>query len=178
MSEAGHLDGDAPGGLLAALQAHERELRRFLRARSGDADGIDDLMQEMWLRCRSAPPVAVENMRAYLYRVANNLMLDRIKAERRRMTREGDWVAVRTIEAGADDPTRPDAAMQDEEAVANLSRAIAQLPPAAALAFRLNKLDGMKQDAVAKHMGISRSGVEKHIALAMARLRKTMRGED
>lgn len=178
MSEAGHQGAGAPNGLLAALQTHERELRRFLRARSGDADSVDDLMQEMWLRCRAAPPVPVENMRAYLYRVANNLVLDRHKAERRRLTREGDWLAVRAIESGVDDPARGDAAMQDEAVVARLAHAIAQLPPAAGLAFRLNKLEGMKQDAVARQMGISRSGVEKHIALAMARLRQSMRGED
>lgn len=172
------MEDAARGGLMAALAAHDAELRRFLRARTGDGDVAGDVMQDLWLRCQSAPPVAVENARAYLYRMANNLVIDRAKAERRRQGREGDWLAMRAIESGADDPHRPSDTALAEEAMQQLTDAIAQLPPAAARAFRLNKLEGMKQDAVAAQMGISRSGVEKHIALAMARLRQLTRGAD
>ena len=44
-------------------------------------------------------------------------------------------------------------------------------------AFRLHKLDGLSHAEVAAQLWISRSGVEKHIAVAMAHLRRALRTE-
>lgn len=172
------MSAESSGGLEAALQLHAPSLRRFLRARTGDADIAEDLLQELWIRCRTSRPVSVDSARAYLFRMANNLVIDRAKIENRRLARDGEWAALRAIEGSEADPLRPDSAMMAEDPADRLADAITRLPPGAAAAFRMNKLEGLKQDEVAARMGISRSGVEKHIALAMARLRLMMTGED
>ena len=55
-----------------------------------------------------------------------------------------------------------------------LVRAIDELPPGAQRALRLHRIEGHSQGEVAEIMGISRSGVEKHLAVAMRRLKQSM----
>ena len=156
------------------------ELLRFLVARTGSASEAEDIVQDVWLRLQSAHSGPVGNPRAYMYRIAQNLVLDRIRDRRRRERREIDWA-----EGGAGPvtgetaDTRPDAPAQiiEREDAAALAAAIAALPEAAGRAFRLHKLEGLPHAEVATRLGISRSGVEKHIAVAMAHLRRALRAE-
>jgi RNA polymerase sigma-70 factor (ECF subfamily) len=64
--------------------------------------------------------------------------------------------------------------MLAREETAALASAIAALPEGAGRAFRLHKIDGLSHAEVAAKLGISRSGVEKHIAVAMAHLRRML----
>jgi RNA polymerase sigma-70 factor (ECF subfamily) len=57
--------------------------------------------------------------------------------------------------------------------LALLRLAIERLPPGARRAVTLHRIDGLPHADVAAVMGISRSGVEKHIAVAMKQLRRT-----
>jgi RNA polymerase sigma factor (sigma-70 family) len=165
-----------PGGLLAAYDAHRAALRRFLVARCGDAAEGEDLMQELWLAAQQGAGGPVGNARAYLFRMANNLVLARRRAALRRAARDRAWIALRHGEVvePEDDTPSAEAAMIEREEVAALASAIANLPPAAGRAFRLHKLDGLSHEQVAAELGISRSGVEKHIALAMTHLRRAL----
>jgi RNA polymerase sigma factor (sigma-70 family) len=152
-------------------------LLRFLVARTGNPAEAEDLLQELWLRVRDAAPGPVANGRAYLYRAAQNLVLERLRGARRREARDKDWSDTQADMVAGDrvDP-QPQAldrliAREDLDA---LRAAIAQLPEGAGRAFRLHKLEGLPHSDVAAHLGISRSGVEKHIAVAMAHLRRTL----
>lgn len=164
-------------GLAQLYQELRGELLRFLVARSGNPAEAEDLLQELWLRVRDAAPGPVANGRAYLYRAAQNLVLERLRGARRRETRDKDWsdAQAETVPGDRVDP-QPQAldrliARQDIDA---LRAAIAQLPEGAGRAFRLHKLEGLPHSEVAARLGISRSGVEKHIAVAMAHLRRTL----
>jgi RNA polymerase sigma factor (sigma-70 family) len=167
------------GGLAALVGVHRAELRAFLRARCGDDGEADDLLQELWLKVASLPAGPIANGRAYLFRVANNLVLDRLRARQRTMRRDRAWL---DRDAGAElavperpDPTpTADEAMLREEEKAMVRQALAGLPPGARRALELHRLDGWPQGEVARIMGISRSGVEKHLAVAMRHLRRTL----
>lgn len=170
----------APQSGLAAVYAQYRpELLRFLVARTGDPGEAEEVLQELWLRVQAGGAGPVANGRAYLYRAAQNLVLDRIRERRRRSKRDHDWSeAAYGAFAGADTPdlrTAADDAMEERERSAQLAAAIAQLPPAAGRAFRLHKLDGLSHAEVARQLGISRSGVEKHMATALAALRRALK---
>ena len=71
------------------------------------------------------------------------------------------------------DPS-PDAEQEllEQEEVEVLRAAIATLPDGARRALLAYRFEGMAQGDIANMMGISRSGVEKHLALAMKHLRK------
>ncbi len=171
-------------GLATLLETHSPELRRFLAARCGDADLAEDLFQELWIKATARGdgegtngPIA--NGRAYLFRMANNLVLDHVRGTRRAMARDRLWIA----DGESDFPAieeRPDPALPADEAlaakqeIAALQKAIDTLPPGARRALRLHRIEGHSQSQVAEIMGISLSGVEKHLAVAMKHLRKIL----
>ncbi len=167
------------GGLEGLLGAHRAELLRFLAVRSGDASEAEDLLQELWMKVRAASPGPVANGRAYLFRAANNLVLDRVRARHRQMRRDRKWLE---HAAPGDVADRPDPApdaddlLLAEEELAIVRDAVDALPAGAARALMLYRFEGHSQAEVARIMGISLSGVEKHLALAMRKLRETLDG--
>jgi RNA polymerase sigma-70 factor (ECF subfamily) len=166
-------------GWEALYRHHRSELLRFLIARTGDASEAEEVLQEMWVKLHRAPITHVTSARAYLYRMAQNLVVDRLRERQRRMRRERLWLEQdRDVSAGHEDqadPTRSaEDALLDREETARLMSAIATLPEGARRAFDLHKLQGLSHAEVAARLGISKSGVEKHIAVAMKYLRRAM----
>lgn len=164
------------GGLAALVHQHRAELLAFLTARCGQAGEAEDILQDMWLKLADTPTGPIQNPRSYLFRVANNQVLDRLRARHRAMRRDLAW-----IDDGASKPeARADTAPLAEEVLLRaeeegvLRRAIASLPPGARRALQLHRFDGHGQAEVAGIMGISRSGVEKHLATAMRHLRQAL----
>jgi len=158
---------------------HRGELRRLLNARLGDSVEAEDLLQELWLRARQRPVGPVGNGRAYLFRMAQNLVVDRLRERQRRMARERRWSDQETDFAQAGmEPTDRSGTAEDQiiarEEVAALASAIANLPEGARRAFELHKIRGLSHAEVAAQLGISKSGVEKHIAVAMKYLRRAL----
>lgn len=154
------------------------ELLRFLTARLGDASEAEDLLQELWIRTRDGAGGPVANGRAYLYRAAQNLVLDRVRERRRRTARDSEWTQTQSAPISGPEPADPranaEAALLEREEASALATAIAALPEAAGRAFRMHKLEGLPHAEVAHRLGISRSGVEKHMAVAMAHLRRAL----
>src|ERR1700712_3586462 len=95
-------------GLEAVFLANREKLLRFLRAH-GAGEAAEDLLNELWLRLRDARPGPIAQPLAYLYRAANNLMLDRYRSERQAAVRAHDW----TEATGSTHPGRSDAPSGD-----------------------------------------------------------------
>jgi RNA polymerase sigma-70 factor (ECF subfamily) len=171
-----------PQGLAAAYEEHRPALLRFLRARTRDPAEAEDIVQELWIRLRETASGPVAHARGYLFQMANNLVLDRERERRRRLARDRSWTEQsHTLVQAADntmqavDPQRsPDLQLADAEERDRLLRAIEALPEGARRAFCLHKLEDLSHGEVAARLGISRSGVEKHIALAMKHLRRAL----
>jgi len=169
-----------PGGLAQLLETHRDELLRFLAARCGNREFAEDLLQELWIKAAGQAPGPIANGRAYLFRMANNLVLDNVRMRRRAMTRDRAWSEADGIAEAAHED-RLDPAPSADEAIARkqegeiLARAIGELPPGARRALQLYRIEEMSQAEVAREMGISRSGVEKHLAVAMKHLRNSLR---
>jgi len=165
---------------LADLYRHHRaELHRFLVARTGDAAEAEDVLQEVWIRASAQPPASVEHWRAYLFRTAHNLVIDRARARRRRAARERSWTEsehgpLSPTEEVADTHGSAEDAIEEREEAARLTSAIANLPEGARRAFVLHKIEGLSHGEVAAQLGISKSGVEKHMAVAMKHLRRML----
>lgn len=175
------LPQDDERGLRALYVAHRSELQRFLTARTGNPADAQDLVQEIWLRVERGGSGPIANGRAYLFRIAHHLVLDRIREHTRRTVREHEWADVALDQrAGEVDPQQvptDDLLIATEDAV-RLAAAIAALPAGAGRAFRLHKIDGLSHAETAARLGISRKGVEKHMAVAMAHLRRSLAEDD
>lgn len=175
------MSADDPDALHTLYGVHRADLMRFLAARTGDPGEAEDLMQELWLRASQHRGGPIGNGRAYLFRMAQNLIVDRLRERQRRMTRERRWsdhatdFATTGVEP-ADQRVTAEEAMLAREEVATLVSAISNLPEGARRAFEMHKLQGFSHAQVAEELGISKSGVEKHMAVAMKYLRRALTG--
>jgi RNA polymerase sigma factor (sigma-70 family) len=155
----------SPSGLEQVYLVHRPALLRFLRAR-GAGDDAEDLLQEMWIKASTGVSGPIRDPVPYLYRAANNLMLDRRRAGLRQTKRDSAWTGAEPGIEPADD--RPGA---EQEAIARDELAAAE----ALLAglgertdgiFRRFRLKGHSQREIAADLGISLSAVEKHLQKA------------
>jgi RNA polymerase sigma-70 factor (ECF subfamily) len=175
------MDEPQAQGLQALYQQCRPELLHFLLLRSRDLAEAEDICQEIWLRLHVPDRGPIANGRSYLFRIAHNLLIDRMRQQQRRLRRDRAWA-----DHGADPLSeggeRPDPApnaeqiILDREEAEQLARALETLPAGAQRVFRMHKIDGLSHGEVAAALGISLSGVEKHMAVAMKYLRRALVG--
>ncbi|HTQ35745.1 MAG TPA: sigma factor, partial [Steroidobacteraceae bacterium] len=113
---------DAPTGLELLYSQHRAQLLRFLRARTGDAAESEDIVQELWMRLRTQHVGPVANGRAYLFQMANNLVLDRARERARRARRERLWTEAVQLQAPAEGEAAAPGPAPDEELIGQEER--------------------------------------------------------
>ncbi|WP_271085775.1 sigma-70 family RNA polymerase sigma factor [Brevundimonas sp. NIBR11] len=175
----GSMQDDPPASARQALADVWLDVRpalvRFLTARTGSSAAAEDLAQDVWLRVQGLTEEAAAEVRhpqAFLYRMAANLALDSSKAQRRAGARDLEWRRAHVAGEGGDADNAPSAedAVWARLKLEKVAAAISQMPPKAAEAFRLHKMEGLSQSEVADRMGVSRSAVEKYIAASLKTL--------
>jgi RNA polymerase sigma-70 factor (ECF subfamily) len=164
-------------GLEAVFLASRDALLRFLRAH-GAGDAAEDLLNELWLRLREAPPGPVAKPLAYLYRAANNLMLDRYRSETSAAARERDWAEVTgTARPGQSDAPSGDRAIIARQQLAQVQAALAALGGRVEQVFWRHRIEGVPQRRLAAELGVSISTIESDLRKAMGvliELRRTL----
>ncbi|SFN81770.1 RNA polymerase sigma factor [Sphingomonas sp. OK281] len=163
------------------LATHRAQLVRFFTGRTGSVAEAEDVVQEIWLHVGQPPehmaagPIA--NPLAYLHRVGMNIVLDRVRATGRRQRRDAGYVEANTmvvgVEAIDDTPSAFDT-VAGREHLERLAALLAGPPEGAMRVFRRHRIDGVPHAEIAAELGISRSAVEKHIAVALRHLRKAL----
>jgi RNA polymerase sigma factor (sigma-70 family) len=170
-------DRQDAGGLTVVLTANRPQLIRFFTSRTGSPTEAEDVVQEIWLHVARADTGPIASPLAFLYRVGMNIVLDRVRERQRRAKREHGWSDMMIDQRGgeaADDSPSPYEIVDGRQQAQRLAVAIQALPPGAARVFRRHKLDGLSHAEVAAELGITRSAVEKHIAVALRHLREAM----
>lgn len=158
----------SPAGLEAVFLANRGALLRFLKAR-GAEDAAEDLLHEVWLRISRAGPgrSPVASPMAYLFQVANSLMIDRFRAGRQATRRDLDWS--RDVAGDPEDSLAvpsPERVAISRDLLQHVSLRLEQIGPRAAAIFRRHRLDGLAQRDVAREFGISLSTVENDLRAA------------
>ena len=154
------------GGLEAVFLTHRAPLLRFLRAR-GAGDSAEDLLQELWLRAAAGASGPIADPLPYLYRIANNLMLDRRRGELRRERRDQDWTeATGGPEIGVSDAPSGERVLIAREQLMAAEAALKALGERTETVFRRYRVEGASQREIAGELGISLSAVEKHLQKA------------
>lgn len=157
----------ASGGLTAAILEHRGALLRYLAARRVAADEAEDILQDLFVKLASQTIGPVGEPRAYLYRMTENLLLDRHRSARRRAGREQAWTTAQLGPAAdADDRPSAEQVLIARERLAGVAAALAALPERTVQIFRRYRIDGCAQKDIAAELGISLSAVEKHLQRA------------
>lgn len=159
--------------LLASFHEHYADLLSFLARRLGNVELAADVAQDTYLRLVGLPAGdPIKEPRAFLFRVAGNLAIDRLR-------REGRLNALHTDEAAALDlchpSASPEAALLADESLAQLDNALDRLPANVRLALLLNRVEGLTHAQIATRLGVSESMVGKYIVQAVRHCRDWVR---
>ena len=177
-------DGEKNGSeggqsLLETYLARRPDLVRFFTQRLRSAAAAEDLVQDIYVRLAAQDSgVVIHNPVGYLYRLGSNLMLDRLRGERRAAVREGAWLDSNSTRVGSEEVAEDPGAEQTIVARQRLQAivtALRELPEQTQRAFRMHKFEGMSHPEVAAAMGVSRSSVEKHVMAALKLLAARVR---
>lgn len=153
-------------GLAPVFLENRAALLRFLRAR-GAGDDAEDLLQDLWLKLDGRDFDGIDDPLSYLYRMANNLMLDRYRSTSRRERREQDWVnSSGGVMAESADLTPVDEQLIAAQRLKAAGAALRDLGPRVELVFRRFRVEGVGQKAIAEQLGVSLTTVEKDLQKA------------
>ena len=154
--------------LKSLFMASRPALIRFLQLRGASGDEAEDLVQDLYLKLESRTVSPIAEPRAYLYRMADNLLLDLRRASTRRARREEEWSKAEQLSgpSPADHAAATDDALIAQQQLHLVESALASLPERTVEIFRRFRIEGERQKHIAADFGISVSAVEKHLQRA------------
>ena len=149
------------------------ELLRYLVTRMPGQDA-DDVAQECYLRIhRCEQLLTLENPKAFLFRIATNLLTDRAR-QRSRHTRCQQLMGIPIGGDASEEAPSPQPALEDSivaaEELQKVVEAIEVLPPKCRQAFLMQRLEGLSHEHIARVLHVSKSMVEKYIAKSLCML--------
>lgn len=151
------------------FRTHSKTIFNYIYYKFGNEEKAHDAVQEafvkLWENCAKVAP---EKAKAFVYKVANNLYLNVIKAEKVRLKYKDPEATI----------TREDPAflMEEQEFKQKLEAALAALPENQRTTFLLNRIDGKKYREIAEMEGVSVKAIEKRMHLALKSLREDIDG--
>jgi RNA polymerase sigma-70 factor (ECF subfamily) len=163
-----------PGAFDLLYGRHRGPLYRFvLRALGSNSSRADEVFQDTWLRAISARasyrPSA--KFRTWLYQIANNLVIDLARRDRRTPLMAEAESALAAV--ASSDP-EPDTERSRFEVSRDLQRALEALPVEQRTAFLLWAESDFGPDDIASATGVGRETAKSRLRYALARLREAL----
>jgi len=164
----------------AALATHDRWLRTVVFARVGEAQAVDEIIQEVSLAAvrQQAPLQDATKVAPWLYRLAvtQSLLYRRKQGRRRKLV---DAYAQR-VQPTKEDPRQCDPLgwLLADERRRLVRKALAKLPQRDAEILLLKYTEGWNYRELARHLGITEGAVEARLHRARARMRDTLTALD
>ncbi len=153
------------------FHAHNGELVRFLRMKLRNEAEAREVAQEAYVRLLQLRHTgAVGFLRAYLFKIAANLAVDRIR-EKRPATQSWSQSA-----EGVADPFDVERSVLAAEEYEVFLRCIEELSPRCREAFVLHRVHKLPTREVAARLGVSTRMVRKHISRALIYCRYRLDG--
>jgi RNA polymerase sigma factor (sigma-70 family) len=145
------------------FREHNEALTRFLAARLRSTQEAQEVAQEAYVRMLDLDnPGAVSFMRAFLYRTAANLAVDRIRSRERRAALDEARMAHEHRET-----LTPERMIGSRQEVEIVERLLSELPPACRRAFLLNRVEGLSPEEIGQQMGVAARTVRHYILQAL-----------
>jgi len=145
-----------------AWQQHKDEIRSFLVNRAASATEADDLLQDVFLKAllQGKDFCALDNPRAWLFHVARNLLVDRL-----RLTKDQVPLPDDLHDESSADPVPVDLLSHC------LPRVLTELSPEDREAILLCDMQGVTQKDYAHQLGLSLPAAKSRVQRARLRLR-------
>lgn len=156
------------------FREHEPLLRAWLVRRFPSLQDVDDIVQESYLRLVEARGrTEIATPKAYMFRVARNLVLDRLRHEKVIAFEplvEGDASAVEDECASVHQTVTRDQRLEI------MTQAIQALPTQCRHIFTLRKVHGLSQQEIAQRLGISQHTVSAQLTIGLNKCRQYVAG--
>lgn len=154
------------------VQPHEPMLRAWLQSRFSDDGDIDDIVQETYVRIlRARGRGDVESPKAFLFAVARNLALDRLR--HRRVARTESLVENEALSVLEESDGIPETIARNQE-LEILTEAIQSLPDRCRRIFTLRKVYGLSQAEIAQRLGLSTNTVSAQLTIGVRKCMEFM----
>jgi RNA polymerase sigma-70 factor (ECF subfamily) len=154
------------------FREHNRALVLFLASRLKDIQAAREVAQEAYVRVLELENLgAVGFLRSYLFKVAGNLAIDRMRQQqsRARLDRISDIDDLL-------DNLPPERTVIAREELAFLGRVVGELPAKYQQAFRLHRLEDQPFEEIAREMGLKERMVRRYVTNALLYLRLRREG--
>ena len=140
----------------------------------GGSEEAEDVAQEAFVAAydKRASFRSGEPFRPWLYRIAVNRCLDRLRAQ----TRRPPPAQIGSVPEPASAHADPVEALLTEESEARLAEAVAGLPPKLRAVFLLRHLDDLSYEEIAAATGVPMGTAKTHLFRARAQLRQALTG--
>ena len=170
-------EGDA-GAFAALVERHERGLLSFFFRMGSDRPTAEDCVQEVFLRLyrHAAGYVARAKFTTFLYRVARNLWIDRVRAQAARGGKSLSLEAGPVGDGVAAPAPNPVEILERQEAESALKRAIARLPNEQRAVLEMSEMQGLKYQEIAEILSIPIGTVKSRMHTAVEKLKASMAG--
>jgi RNA polymerase sigma-70 factor (ECF subfamily) len=158
--------------LMSEVQPLIPALRRYARAMLRDRDSADDLVQDCLERviCHWSERRRAEDTRQWVFAVAHNLAVDKLRQEKRR----GIHVAIEDVDEG----TMVSAAAQEHRVRHNeLMRALDTLPQDQRSVILLISVEDLSYAEAAEALGVPIGTVMSRLARGREKLQRALDGE-
>jgi RNA polymerase sigma-70 factor (ECF subfamily) len=151
-----------------AWEAHEAELRGYLRHRMADAEAADDVLQDVFVKAmrQGRAFCTLDNPRAWLFQVARNAVVDRLRASQTLETLSDELAESTPLNS---EPIAPIDALSE-----CVARTLSELSPEDAAILRACDLEGQTQIAFAQAHGLSLPAAKSRLLRARQRLRERL----
>lgn len=152
------------------IQQYNSPLLNFVRSRMDSSNDAEDIVQETWIRSLNAFATgAVENFRAYLYRVARNLIADHFRSGLK--MNAADESAMLTLR---DERSDLEKQLLHAEELAAIEEALESMPSRAREVFLLIRIEELTYAEAGRRLGISRQTVHEHMVNALRLLQHSL----
>lgn len=157
---------------------HNRTLIAFLSSRLDSLAEAQEVAQEAYVRLlRLEHPEQVGFLRAYLFRIASNLAVDRLRQRNARADAADDEPLADLFEEWLAAPAPERRALAADQ-LRLVREALRELPRKTSAAFVMHAIEGLDFGAIARHMQLSERMVRYHVARAMAHCRERLDAQE
>jgi RNA polymerase sigma factor (sigma-70 family) len=160
----------SPETLASLFKEHNRSLVSYLALRLHSLQEAKEVAQEAYVRLLQLDkPGAASFLKTYLFRVATNLAIDRLRRRSYRQQIQQTQLSA-DIDCGIDGPEQR---LVADDALRMLDVCLEELPEKCRQAFVMFRMEGLSQEKIAARLGVTDRMVRHYVnqALLYCRLR-------
>lgn len=132
----------------------------------------EDIAQDIFMKLWEQPQLwGDHNIKNYLYTITKNKILNRIKHRKVERLYQQQSVNIQCVEEILENPFEQ---IYYDEILLILKLSLEQMPERRREIFKMNRLQGMKNEEIAQKLHLSIRTVEHHLYLALSELKKIL----